>query len=481
MIQPSVKRPSVNRRTLLAGFSTTLAGCSLLDITPATPQSTPCADDWAMAEQIRAGIQVPTFPQRDFVLTDFLRADEEDVSAAMASAIRTCHEAGGGRVVVPPGEFLCGPVHLQSGVNLHISAGATLRFHTDPNRYLPAVFTRWEGMELMGYSPLIYAFGQSNIALSGAGTLDGQASMENWWPWKGNEEWGRPGFPSQDAARQALMDDVAAGVPVAQRRYADGAYLRPPFVQFYQCRNVLIEGVRIRRAPFWLLNPVLCEHVTVRGVQLQSLGPNSDGCNPESCRNVLIENCFFDTGDDCIAIKSGRNADGRRIAVASENIVIRGCQMRAGHGGIVIGSEISGGARNIFAENCHMSSPDLERGLRIKTNSVRGGLIEHLRFRNILIGHVKDALVINFYYEEGDAGAHDPTVRDVVIENLLCDTAERVFQVRGFERKQIEALRLTNVHALNAGQIGIVQNVEGLLLESVSINGRAVHEIADER
>ena len=189
---------------------------------------------------------------------------------------------------------------------------------------------------------------------------------------------------------------------------------------------------------------------------------------------------FFDTGDDCIAIKSGRNADGRRIGVASENIVIRGCQMRAGHGGIVIGSEISGGARNIFAENCHMSSPDLERGLRIKTNSVRGGLIEHLRYRNILIGQVKDALVINFYYEEGDAGEHDPTVRDVVIENLLCDSAERVFQVRGFDRKKIEGLRLTNVHVLKAEQIGVMQNVEGLELEGVSINGRVVHEIADE-
>lgn len=473
-------QPIVNRRAILAGVGTALAGCSTLNRTATSWSYASCEDDWAMAEQIRADIRQPVFPARDFVLTDFQRPGDEDASAAITRAIRTCHEAGGGRVVVPPGEFLCGPVHLLSRVNLHVSAGAVLRFHTDPNRYLPAVFTRWEGMELMGYSPLIYAFGQKDIALTGSGTLDGQASMDNWWPWKGNEEWGRPGFPSQDAARQKLMDDVAAGVAVARRRYGDGAFLRPPFVQFYQCRNVLIEDVRIRRSPFWLLNPVLCEHVTVRGVHLQSLGPNSDGCNPESCRNVLIENCFFDTGDDCIAIKSGRNADGRRIGVASENIVIRGCQMRAGHGGIVIGSEISGGARNIFAENCHMSSPDLERGLRIKTNSVRGGVVEHLRFRNILIGHVKDALVINFYYEEGDAGSHDPTVRDLVIENLLCDTAERVFQVRGFARQRIESLRLTNVHVLKAEQVGVMQHVEGLLLESVSINGRVVHEIVDE-
>ncbi len=460
---------SVSRRSLLAAFGTTaLAGCSSLTTAPQTT----CVDDWATAERIRTSIQVPIFPARDFPLADFVRSGEDDISAALARAIRVCHQAGGGRVVVPAGEFLSGPIHLLSNVNLHLSAGAVLRFHTDPARYLPAVYTRWDGMELMGYSPLIYAFGQTNIALTGTGVLDGQASIENWWPWKGNDEWGRPGFPSQDAARQRLMSDMAGGVPVKQRVYAEGAYLRPPFVQFYRCRNVLIEDVQIRRAPFWLLNPVLCEHVTVRRVHLHSLGPNSDGCNPESCRNVLIENCFFDTGDDCIAIKSGRNEDGRRIAVPSENIVIRGCQMRAGHGGIVIGSEISGGARNIFAENCHMSSPDLERGLRIKTNSVRGGVIEHVRFRNIIIGQVQDALVINFYYEEGDAGQHDPTVRDLVIENLLCERAKRVFQVRGFARKPIESLRLTNFHVLNAGEVGVVQHVDGLAVDGLSFNGQ---------
>lgn len=465
---------SVNRRSLLAALGTTaLAGCS--SIKPTSQMA--CSDDWAEAERIRAVIRVPTFPARDFPLSDFVRSGEADISAALGRAIRACHQAGGGRVVVPAGEFLCGPIHLLSNVNLHISAGAVLRFHTDPTQYLPAVYTRWEGMELMGYSPLIYAFGQTNIALTGPGVLDGQASIENWWPWKGNEEWGRPGFPSQDAARQQLMRDMAADVPVAQRVYADGAYLRPPFVQFYQCRDVLIEDVQIRRAPFWLLNPVLCEHVTVRRVHLHSLGPNSDGCNPESCRNVLIENCFFDTGDDCIAIKSGRNEDGRRIAVPSENIVIRGCQMRAGHGGIVIGSEISGGARNIFAENCHMSSPDLERGLRIKTNSVRGGVIEHVRFRNIIIGQVQDALVINFYYEEGDAGRYDPTVRDLVVENLLCERANRVFQVRGFVRKPIESLRLTNFHVLNAEKIGVVQHVDGLALDGLSINGQPIETL----
>ena len=257
-----------------------------------------------------------------------------------------------------------------------------------------------------------------------------------------------------------------------QRIYADGAYLRPPFIQPLDCERVLIEDVTIRAAPFWLVNPVLCRDVTVRGITCESLGPNSDGCDPESCRNVLIENCLFDTGDDCIAIKSGRNADGRRINTPCENIVIANCDMKAGHGGVVIGSEISGGVRNVFAESCRMSSPDLERAIRIKTNSIRGGVIEHLRYRNIDVGQVRDAIVINYYYEEGDAGAFDPIVRDVLIENLTIENANRVFQVRGFERDPILDLRLSDITVENAGEIGIVEHVSNFVTDNVTINGQ---------
>lgn len=465
---------TINRRLFIAGLGASASACATRPQGNVRTAQSACSDDWAMADRICQSIKEPSFAERDYTITEFgaINDGRSDASSALRAAITACHNAGGGRVVVPAGEFLCGPIHLLSNVNLHLQAGSRLRFSTDPQDYLPAVHTRWEGMELMGFSPLVYAYGQTNIAITGPGELDGQASMDNWWPWKDKDEWVRPGFPSQAPGRDQLMADVAAGTPVEQRRYSNGAYLRPPFVQFYQCSSVLIEGVRIVRAPFWLLNPVLCRDVTVRGVRLQSLGPNSDGCNPESCKNVLIENCLFDTGDDCIAIKSGRNADGRRIGVPSENIVIRGCQMRAGHGGVVIGSEISGGARNIFAENCHMSSPDLERGIRIKTNSVRGGVIERLRFRNIIIGEVKDALVINFFYEEGDQGAFDPTVRNIVIENLLCQQADRVFHIRGFERKNIESLHLVNAHFVSADEVGVIEHVKDLDLDGVTINGR---------
>jgi polygalacturonase len=232
----------------------------------------------------------------------------------------------------------------------------------------------------MNYSPLIYAFEQRDIAITGSGTLDGQAADENWWRWKG----GRGAADgTQTAARDRLMAMAAKGVPVAQRTCGEGDYLRPNFIQPYRCQNVLIDGVTVLNSPMWEIHPVLCRNVTVRNVAVSSHGPNNDGCDPESCRDVLIEGCTFDTGDDCIALKSGRNEDGRRLAVPVENIVIRNCTMKDGHGGVVIGSEVSGGARNIFAERCRMDSPNLDRALRIKTNSVRGGFVEHVYMHHV--------------------------------------------------------------------------------------------------
>ena len=464
----------LNRRTTIQGvLASIVAGCTSQSTSVATPQKTVPKVDWSMADKIVQDTTVPNFADNDFNIEQFgaVGDDKFDCTQAFRDAIAACNKAGGGRVVVKNGTFLTGPIHLKSNVNLHIDESATIAFFTDPKKFLPAVFTRWEGVEHMGYSPLIYAYGEKNVALTGKGTLDGRANRTTWWPWKGNKEWGVDGYPSQKAGRDRLFKDAENGVPPEKRMYAEGAYLRPPFVQPYKCENVLIENIRIVGAPFWLLNPVLCNNVTVRGVHLESLGPNSDGCDPESCKNVVIENCYFDTGDDCIAIKSGRNADGRRVNVSTENIVIRGCKMRAGHGGVVIGSEISGGVRNVFAENNEMSSPDLDRGLRIKTNSVRGGLLENIFMRNCTIGEVKDAIVINFYYEEGDAGKFDPTVRNVVVENLQCKKAKQVFKIRGFQRKPIEGFSIMGSTFETVENPGVIEHVDALMVENVFING----------
>ncbi len=434
------------------------------------------------AEAIRARIQPPVIPDRRFDVTDFgaVGDGQRDCSEAIASAIAAASAAGGGRVVVPAGDFLTGPVHLQSRIELHLEKAAHLVFIPEPERYLPAVFTRWEGLELMGYSPLIYAYGQTDVAITGEGTLDGSANDTTWWPWKG--KW-KGKFAeeklTQHAARTRLMEDAEAGVPPSERHYAEGAYLRPPFVQTYRCQRVLIEGVTIINSPFWLIHPVLCENVTVRGVTCHSKGPNSDGCDPESCRDVLIEDCVFDTGDDCIAIKSGRNADGRRVGVPSENILVSGCEMKAGHGGVVMGSELSGGIRNVFVEHCRMSSPDLLRGIRIKTNAQRGGGVEHLRVRDVDIGTVRDLLVVNFHYEEGANGPHAPLVKDIEIRDLRCASAERVMDLRGFAHAPIRDVRLVNIDVERAAKPSRVEHVAEMFFDDVNVNGQAVTRAED--
>ncbi|HSC68336.1 MAG TPA: glycoside hydrolase family 28 protein [Cellvibrio sp.] len=470
------------RRTFIhSAINGAIGYCALSSMTGCTNSTTETSavqtDPWVAAEQIRTQVTPPQFPDRNFDIRDFgaKAGGQHNNSKAIAAAIDACHKAGGGKVLVTGGRYLSGAIHLLSNVNLHIAKDATIAFSTDPKAYLPAVLTRWEGMEIMGYSPLIYAYGQSNIAITGQGTVDGQANKTTWWPWKGSNfssvNWGIPGVPTQEAARNKLMQDMENNVPVAQRVYADGSYLRPVFIQPYNSTNVLIEGITITNAPFWLLNPVLCENVTIDGVTFASIGPNSDGCDPESCKNVVIKNCSFDTGDDCIAIKSGRNADGRRLNVPSENILISNCKMRNGHGGVVIGSEISGGVRNVFVENCAMSSPELERGIRIKTNSVRGGLIENLFIRNVTIGEVQTAIVIDFDYEEGDAGKFTPTVRNIEIRNLICDKAKQVFQVRGYQRSPIQNLHLNNCHFKDVAEIGVLEQLDNFATRNVTIKG----------
>jgi polygalacturonase len=454
----------IDRRQFVGGTLSVAVGSALWPAFGCAAR--PLADPWKYAAALRQRIQELEFPERDFAVTEYgARGDAAtDCTESINDAIRACAAAGGGRVVVPEGDYLTGPIHLLSNVNLHVVDGATLAFHTDPEKYLPAVLTRWEGTEAMNFSPLIYAFEQENIAITGSGTLDGGAGDDNWWSlkerWKGNS----PDNPSKDR----LTNMADAGVPPRERVFGVDSRLRPSFVQPYRCRNVLIEGVRLRRAPFWQIHPVLCENVIVRGVDVMSHGPNNDGCNPDSCRAVLIEDCFFDTGDDCIAIKSGRNADGRRVNVPSEDIIVSGCEMKAGHGGVVIGSEMSGGVRNIFVENCRMSSPDLWYMLRIKTNSLRGGFVEHAHVRNVDIGTIgKAAIRINFHYAKGDVGDFVPRVSDVSVSDVVGENVRQVLSLHGYERSPVRNVRVSNCRFSGVKKADEIDHVEDLVLENV--------------
>ena len=434
-------------------------------------------DPWDKVPEILARIKPPVFPAREFDIRKYGATgdNQHDCTEAFEKAIQACSAAGGGKVVVPAGEFLTGAIRLRSNVNLHVSAGATVRFTRDTSKY-PLVFTRWEGIELMNFSPFIYAFEEKNIAITGKGTIDGNADCEHWWPWKGRKDCGwSAGQPNQDKDRNALFDMAERGVPVKDRVFGEGHYLRPQFIQPYRCANVLIEGVTLLKSPMWQVHPVLCRNVTVQDLTISAFGPNTDGCDPESCTDVLIRNNFFNTGDDCIAIKAGRNADGRRMNMPSENIVIQNCRMKDGHGGVTVGSEISGGVRNVFAENCEMDSPHLDSVVRIKNNAMRGGLLENIHVRNIDVGQVAlAALSIDDFYEEGEAGKFVPVVRNVEIRNMKMKKGRYALYLRGFSHAPIEDIRLVDCDLEGVAQPNVIENVKALELRNVRINGKLV-------
>jgi polygalacturonase len=223
------------------------------------------------------------------------------------------------------------------------------------------------------------------------------------------------------------------------------------------------------------LNPVLCTNVTIRNIRIDTHGPNNDGCDPESCTDVLIENCTFNTGDDCIAIRSGRNADGRRVNVPCSNLVIRNCDMKDGHGGVSIGSEVSGGINNVYVSDCKMSSPSLQRALRIKTNSCRGGLIEHISFRNVTVGQVSEAVIeVDFYYEEGEGGPFKPVVNNVVVADVTCGKSKYGLYLRGYTSAPIKGLTVSNCTFTNAAKDNLLQNVESVKITNVKVNGKSL-------
>ncbi len=437
------------------------------------------APAWEQLPELLARIKPPIFPKRDFEITKYgaLADGKKDCTDAIAQAIAACNRAGGGRVVVPAGAFLTGAIHLKSNVNLYVSAGATLKFIPDPKKYLPVVLTRYEGTELMNYSPFIYADGQENLGISGEGTLDGQCSRENWWSWGSAKPWGLADGQTRVDDRVTLTDMGNRDVPVAERVFGEGHFLRPTFIQPRKSRNILIDGITILNSPMWEVTPLYCTNVTVRNVKIDSHGPNNDGCDPDSCTDVLIENCVFSTGDDCIAIKSGRNRDGRRVAAPTENVIIRNCEMKDGHGGLTIGSEMSANVRNVFVENCRLKSPNLNEALRFKTNAMRGGTIENAYFRNITIGEVSDAILqVDFYYQEGPNGPEHPVVRNIDIRDVTSKKSKYALQLRGFPDAPMSNIHFERCSFENVAKDDIVENVHGLVLTDVKVNGKTVQK-----
>jgi polygalacturonase len=432
-------------------------------------------DGWSMAAEILERIQAPTFPGRIIDLRAHGAKGDAmtDCRPAFQAAIDACSAAGGGRVLVPAGVYLCnGPIHLRSDVELHLVEGATILFGTNPDDYLVGdadkgggVLVRWEGTRCYNYSPLIYAHGQRNIAITGRGIIDGQTG-KGWAQWK----------KLQGPAQKALRAMGAQGTPIEQRILGRERYLRPTLVGIYESQNVLIEGVTIKSSPFWTIHPVACTNVIVRGVRVQPGTTNDDGVNPESCTDVLIEDCTFDTRDDNIAIKSGRDNDAWPAAGGrpSQNIIIRRCTFTRGNpGGISFGSEMSGGVRNIFVEDCTMER--VGYAIYAKSNPDRGGFVENVRVRNLTVNQCQILLRAEMDYKNVTAGDHPPTFGGFHLEGVTCRTASRTaIDCSGLAAAPIRGITLRNITVESTPAPLKTINVQGLRMVEVRINGQTL-------
>lgn len=415
-------------------------------------------------------IQLPRIPDRIYSITDFGAKPDgnSDSRPAIQAAIEKAVEDGGGRVVIPAGSWFCGgPIHLASRIDLHVAEGATVLFSPEAKRYLPAVRTRWEGTEMYGYSPLIYAANVQDVAITGKGTFDGNADSEFL-------TWIRKAEPDFQALRRSGVD----GTPAERRVFAEGTHLRPSMVQFFHAERVLLEDYTLLNSPFWVNHLVFTDHATVRRVRVDSHHANNDGVDIDSSRYTLIEDCWFRTGDDSVVVKSGRDRDGREVGRPSEYVVVRRNDM-GGEDGIALGSEMSGGVRHVyFTDNV------LRRGasaIRFKANLDRGGTVEHIRVRNFTVESFDNLFWFQLNYPGLLGGGHPATYRDIVFENFTVERAGTVFEARAPAEAPLQDVTLRNVTIKEAANTFVLENVEGLKLENVVIGGQRVDGQLDWR
>lgn len=389
----------------------------------------------------------PVFQNKVFDIRDYgAKANDSTFrnTEAIYKAVVACNTADGGTVLVPNGIWYTGPIHLKSNVNLHLDAGAELRFSKKYDDYLPVVLIQRGGFFCYNYSPLVYAKDCQNIAITGSGILNGQGQV--WWPWKDRQ----PGMVK-------LFQMGKAGVPIEERVFGtekDG--VRPPFIHFIECKDVFLEGVTFKDGPSWNIHPVFCENVIIRKVKVSAHGPNNDGIDPDGCKNVLIEDCDIDVGDDNICLKSGRDEEAWKIGRPCENVVVRRCTTKAGHGGFVIGSEMSADVRNVLVEDCIFSGTD--RGLRFKSRPGRRGIVENIWARNITMDNIRNVaidFVMNYdgepiekvmQYQKEVSGIKDPPIfRNFHIENISCNNAKSAINLIGLPGDYLKGIYFQDV------------------------------------
>jgi polygalacturonase len=438
----------------------------------AVPAATPSGSPWDMVPTILARIKPPEFAPRNFDITKFGGKGDgkTDNTAAFAAAIAACNKAGGGHVVVPAGgTFLTGAITLLSNVDLHVLG--TIKFSTDPKKY-PTVFTRWQGIECRNFSAFIYARNQTNVAITGTGTLDGQAPSGPWFGYDGKRQ------PDWNKLQQQAVDNVDPN----KRVYGLGHFLKPNFIQLYACTNVLIEGVHMKNSAMWNIHPVLSKNVTIRNVTVFSRGGMVDGCDPEACEDVHVTGCSFDTGDDGVVIKSGRDIDGRRVGIASKYIVIEDNKFLGRWGAITVGSEMSGGVHHVFARNNTIakgSSYTSFYAVYIKTNKRRGGTIDNIHVRNLHGGpESKGGFFIDMNYSltgPGVGAIVHPKVQNITVDGLVLKGAPYAIKLSGDSASHIKNVTVSNSTFTNMASSAIsVTNADNVKFKNVKVNGKTI-------
>lgn len=420
------------------------------------------------AEKIISQIVRTSFPDRNIQVScpNTTNTRNQEARRILQNAIDSCSLLGGGRVVVGKGTYhLPGNLVLKSNVNLHLEEGAYLLFSGKSEDFLPVVQTRWEGTELYGHSPMIYAYHADNIAITGKGIIDAQGGLEF-------AGWSEIEAKDRDRLRQ-MGEDVT---PLQERIFGKGTILRPSCVQFLGCSRILVENVLIKNSPFWTIHPVYCDNVIVRGVTIDSHYPNNDGCDPESTSNVLIENCTFRTGDDAVAIKAGRDADGRSVGRASRNIVIRNCLFYSECNGLCIGSEMSGGVENVYMDNIRIGT--VKNAIYFKSNKDRGGYIRNVYVNNINIERAKGGILrfeTNYFGFRG--GNHSTQYENFHIRNVQADMADNyAIFMDGYEEKPIKNIEIEHFHVKKALHPYYLIFTEDIRFKEASVNGISLPE-----
>lgn len=440
-------------------------------------------------------VQRPSFPDYQVDIRDFgAKADGEILNTeAINNAIKAVSEKGGGKVVIPEGLWLTGPVVLQNNVNLHVEKNALVLFSGDADLY-PLVRTSFEGLDMLRCQSPISAMNAENIAITGHGVLDG--SGDSWRPVKRNkmtdgqwksllksggvvDESGKVWYPNEGALKASILTGSKEKREISDSEWESmKRWLRPVLLSIVKSKRVLLEGVTFRNSPSWCLHPLSCEDLTLNGVKVFNpwYSQNGDALDVESCKNVVVTNSLFDAGDDAICIKSGKDADGRRRGEPCENVLVKNNTVLHGHGGFVVGSEMPGGVRNVYVADCTFIGTDV--GLRFKSTRGRGGVVENIYVDNInMINIPGDALIADLYYAVKDApGApvpaiteETPSFKNIHISNISCKGAGRAMFLNGLPEMPIENFSVRNMRITDAQKGAFINKVAGVTLENIEI------------